>query len=410
MSTKSQSNKKQPSVLFLNHVYPPEEGATGRVLSDLTHYLCAKDWRVGVISLTPDGQKTKQSLADPNMTHYPVKFRGKARRSLSAFFAILRLFTKTMAVPRHDIIVTMTDPPMLVSIGWLLSRLKGSRHVHWVHDLYPDLLPVLGYTPGPKTQSFFRGLSRRAMKRADKIVSIGRCMTKHLKHTGVETAKIETIPNWANLELYDSKGEHAIAEDNTPEDPKLKADPRFRILYAGSFSTAHAMSPLLKAIHVLDKTNPEIEFVFAGLPENFERLIRERDKHGWSNLRFLPPQPVKKLRALMKSGDVHLVSMKTAAKGMMVPCKFYSALASHRPCIFIGPHESEPAFVIRDTGCGVNVPPEDPQALVETIKRYRNEADLWFKGQEGAKAAAQTYSPCKSMPKFEALLQKVINA
>jgi len=39
-----------PSVLFLNRVYPPDEGATGQLLADFAQTLAVKGWGVTVVA------------------------------------------------------------------------------------------------------------------------------------------------------------------------------------------------------------------------------------------------------------------------------------------------------------------------------------------------------------------------
>jgi hypothetical protein len=40
----------QPSILFINRVFPPDRGATGRCLADLASRFAARGWRVTVLA------------------------------------------------------------------------------------------------------------------------------------------------------------------------------------------------------------------------------------------------------------------------------------------------------------------------------------------------------------------------
>jgi colanic acid biosynthesis glycosyl transferase WcaI len=40
----------QPSILFINRVFPPDRGATGRCLADLATRFAAQGWRVTVLA------------------------------------------------------------------------------------------------------------------------------------------------------------------------------------------------------------------------------------------------------------------------------------------------------------------------------------------------------------------------
>jgi colanic acid biosynthesis glycosyl transferase WcaI len=95
----------------------------------------------------------------------------------------------------------------------------------------------------------------------------------------------------------------------------------------------------------------------------------------------------------MESGDVHLVSLRHDAAGLMVPSKIYSAFAVGRPCIFVGPQGSEAARLLSDTRAGTVVPQGNPALLADTIIRYRLSSNDWFMAQEGAVRALQAHLP-----------------
>src|SRR5690606_31603558 len=101
-------------------------------------------------------------------------------------------------------------------------------------------------------------------------------------------------------------------------------------------------------------------------------------------IRMLPFQPAGRIKSIMESADLHLVSLNDEAAGLMVPSKFYSALAAGRPCIYIGPPDTEITQVIEHFGCGRVVANGDGAALIREILNYRERADLWQAAHAGA--------------------------
>ncbi|MEM6781500.1 MAG: glycosyltransferase family 4 protein, partial [Pseudomonadota bacterium] len=276
---------------------------------------------------------------------------------------------------------------------------------HWCHDLYPDLLPYVGLKlPAPLMQSLKKS-TRRSMKKCDKVVTIGRCMAKQLTHSGVEPSRVAVIPNWPDYEILDpSKAgsdykpfQLTNPDVARPSDQQVRDDsPKFRILYAGNLGRMHPIQSLLDAAYFM-QDRPEMEFCFVGDGPNYDRLAQERSKRGIENIRLLPYQPAKRLRYVMESGDIHIVSLKEDAGGLLVPCKFYAALAVGRPVIFIGPEDCEISQVIKDFGAGTVVPPRDAARLIETITEYRMNSDLWFAHQAGAIEAGKVFTPDQSI-------------
>lgn len=401
----------RPSVVFFNRVYPPLRGATGRVLRDLARAFADQGWRVTVITTGPQARQDY----DGKVRVIRVKAPLKSKKAGAYFYVWLKMGWAGLNLPRQDLVVTMTDPPMLVVAGRFLARLKNSRHIHWCQDLYPDILPALGYRMAPSQINFFRKMARKAMKKCDKVVTVGRCMARQLTRSGLEPRRVAVIPNWPDFELLSAENYARLqrrpmshvngAEGARPFD-QLRMDGaahKFRVLYSGNIGRAHPIETILEAATILNSDHPDIEFVFVGDGPSFERLAQERARRGLDNIRLMPFQPASRLRELMESGDLHLISMKHESAGMLVPCKLYAALAVERPCILVGPEDSETAKVITDYKAGSVVPQGDGKRLATEIRKYRISAETWFKAHEGAAEAGKVFLPEQS---YEAWLKR----
>lgn len=396
--------KTPPSVLFLNRVYPSVRGATGRVLRDLARSFARDGWNVTILTTGPEAREEKDG---------PIRvIRVKAPLRAKSIFGYMnvwaRLTARSLKLPAHDLVVTMTDPPLLVTAGQIVAKVKKSRHIHWCQDLYPDLLPTLGLNIPDGAMSLLRNVSRKGMRTCDRVVTIGRCMARQLTTSGLDPKRIAVIPNWPDYELLDNhpltarngfrnansgkKSESALARPF--EELFRDGDhPKFRILYSGNLGRAHPVTTILDAAEILAREKLDIEFIFVGDGPGQEKLAQERARRGLENIRFLPYQPVSRLKELMESGDVHLISMAEDAAGLLVPSKLYSALAVQRPCIFVGPVHCEAARVINDFKAGAVVPQGDPEMLARTIMGFRNNSETWFAAHEGAAKAGRIFVP-----------------
>lgn len=396
-----------PSVIFLNRVYPPARGATGRVLRDLARSFAKDGWDVTILTTGPEAREDKDG---------PIRvIRVKAPMRAKSIFAYMnvwmRLTIRGLKLAPRDLVVTMTDPPLMVTGGSLIARIKKSRHIHWCQDLYPDLLPTLGVNLPDGIMNGLKSVSRRSMKKCDRVVTIGRCMARQLTTSGLDPKKIAVIPNWPDQELLShpvltAKGGFRNANGNAAAKRSQSAHarpfeelfrdgdhPKFRILYAGNLGRAHPTATILNAAEILSREYPDIEFVFVGDGPGQEKLLQERATRGLENIRFLPFQPASRLRELMESGDVHLISMADETAGLLVPSKLYAALAVRRPCIFVGPSHSEAARVINDFKAGAVVPQSEPEMLAQTIIGFRNNPDTWFTAHEGSSKAGRIFVP-----------------
>lgn len=383
------------------------------MLRDLARAMARHGWDVTVVTTGPQAARQRDGSvriirlkADPD------------RKGLLAYLLVwIRMLWTGFRLGRSDLIVTMTDPPMLIVAGRILATIRRTHHIHWCHDLYPDLLPALGVRlPGP-VMKFFKTMTRKSMRSCSRIIVIGRCMAKALTYTGVDPRKIAVIPNWTDAEVA------GRAPKSSPGGRKYRpitgakpwsdlfkdTDPKFRVLYAGTLGKAHPVGTILDAAEILAHAHPEIEFTFVGDGPGQERLAQERARRGLDNIRLLPYQPVSKLRELMESGDLHLISMAEAAAGLLVPCKLYSALAAGRPCLLVGPAQCETAKVINDFHAGAVVPQGQGALLADTIRRFRLEGDMWFQAQQGAEEAGRIFLPEESIRAWIERAVSVVN-
>ena len=406
---------RRPSILFINRVYPPVRGASGRVLSDLARSFAKEGWQVTVITTGPSDKVER----DGAIKLIQIKAPERPKGALSYLRIWMKMLGEALRLPSSHIVVTMTDPPMLAVVGRLVSIFKKNRHIHWCQDLYPDLLPALGVKVPRFIVGLCKAISRKAMKKSDKVIVVGRCMARHLSYDNFDPKQITVIPNWPDFELVrdheeayeqgeallhfggektkDSQNNEANELVRSYEEQK-KYKPKFRVLYAGNIGRVHPVDTILDAAEDINKDeHNDIEFVFVGDGPRYDYISQQRSKRNLDNIRLLPYQPPSRIKSLMESGDIHIVSMKEDAAGMVVPCKLYSALAAQRPCVFVGPALSEPAKILNDFGAGIVVGQGQAKALAEAIRKMRYNSDVWFKAHKGAVEASQIFVPEESI-------------
>ena len=230
----------RPSILFINRVFPPDRGATGRCLRDLAGRIAARGWRVSVLACgAADAPSDAPEGVSVIRAGDPVGGSGSIGSGYLS--ALHRLHRAASRIPRHDLIVTMTDPPMLAVLGPLLGRRWGCGVIHWSHDLYPDLFPVVGVRLAWPVASLLRRTAAAALRRCDAVVAIGSCMADRLSGRGVPAQRIVTIPNWPDPVI------RPIQRDGNPVRAALGLEGRFTVAYSGNFGLAHPLDAVLEA-------------------------------------------------------------------------------------------------------------------------------------------------------------------
>lgn len=366
----------RPSILFVNRVFPPDRGATGRCLADLAERLAAFGWRVSIVADGP----IQDVAAPPGVTLHrtgrsvPEGERPDARAYLDS---LGRLAWRALRLPRHDVVVTMTDPPLLARVGPLLAARHRAVAIHWSQDVYPALLPHLGVRlPAPLFAMLERSMTA-ALRRHDAVIAIGRCMAGRLARAGVPEERLTVLPNWPDPRV------RPVPRETNGFRSGLGLDGRFVVAYSGNLGLAHPMDGILEAAAALREGNPAVRFLMIGSGRGHAALADSARRLGLDNMLFQPWQPADRLAESLSAADLHLAVMAGAAEGLMVPSKLAGALAAGRPCLFLGPSGSEAAQ--RLSGCGAVLDPADGAALARTIQAYA--ADPKRCAEEGARAA-----------------------
>ena len=87
-----------------------------------------------------------------------------------ASFSISCAF-RLAVLPRQDVVIALTSPPLISCLASWFTRLKGGRMIFWVMDLNPDEAIAAGWLkPDSLTAKLLRGLLRSSLRHADKIV------------------------------------------------------------------------------------------------------------------------------------------------------------------------------------------------------------------------------------------------
>jgi colanic acid biosynthesis glycosyl transferase WcaI len=311
-----------------------------------------------------------------------------ARRALAQAFLLPRLLLRVLSLPRHDVVVTMTDPPMLFLLGPLIRRLKGSRLIHWAHDLYPDVAAASGLIDAKGVPfHVLRTLSLAALRRHDRVVAVGECMRERLESSGIPPSLLLTAPNvWAG------DGIRPVSRHSAWRRTRGLSG-KFTVMYSGNFGRAHDFQTILDAAGLLEaRREDNVLFLLSGDGPKAGFLRGEVSRLGLANVRFLQRVPEEELSESMGAGDLHLVTMSPEMCGLVVPSKFYGVAASGRPCIFVGPLGSEIAREITTRGLGLRVAPGDARALSEAILRFRDQTHLYEATSLSISSYRQTFS------------------
>lgn len=280
---------------------------------------------------------------------------------------------KLLTLPRHDIVMALTTPPLISLLALVVCRIRRMRLIVLVQDIYPDVAVSLGtLKPNSLSTRIFDFLSCFTLRRADRIIVLGDCMRERiLQKVGDEIeSRLDVIHNWADGARIRPLEEGA--PNSFTEAHNLVGE--FVVLFSGNLGRVNDFSTILDAARLL-RHRLDIRFLFIGDGAKACEIKDFIHEHQLENVRLLPYQPQDLLRFSLAAGRIHLVTLAEGLAGLSVPSKAYGILAAGRPLLFIGDPKSDTARLIRESGCGAAVAAGESERLAAIIMEWEADRD-----------------------------------
>ena len=173
-------------------------------------------------------------------------------------FYLLACFT-IARLPKQDVVVCLTTPPMIAGAGILHKFIhRTTRVILWNMDCYPEVVERSGIIrAGGLIDQLWKRMNRIIGSQLNHVVCLDEAM-QNLIDARPRRRKIPTsvIPNWESLAEFPVLNAH--------HDEKKRFQPSFTLLYSGNMGHGHCFKALLStAKRLLDSGSP-IEIVMTG--------------------------------------------------------------------------------------------------------------------------------------------------
>lgn len=396
------------SVLIIQRSIPPDHSASGRLALELAEYFAKNGWCTTLLATRTPSDAAKKEKQD-DLTIYrtpclPFTRRNLLLRALATASIPPFLFAEALSIGRHDVIITLSDPPLLACLGMCLSILWKSPHIHWSQDLYPEVAESAGvFRKNGILASLLRNASTMALRQCAAIVAPGRCMAEkmHLDRN-IPSQKIHVVSNWASP--IDEKAIHIrVQELRSQWNPKNK----FVVMYSGNFGMAHDFMALLEAATILHKNDVDVLFLLSGTGPREREIREELSRRNIDNVIITPPVPYEDLDAWLCVGDIHVVTLRFEMEGLVVPSKVYAITSAGRPTLFLGPNQSESAQILKEIGSGKVV--SDGSSLANEILFLKNHPETIASMRRAAQKAASQFTLPHAGERFLKISSAVLN-
>ena len=398
---------QQPRLLVLNQYYSPGVEATAQLLTELCQSL-AQEYDVRVLTGRLRGSHVPRSSVEDgvHVIRVPSASFERSRLGLRAlnYLTYLALaLVRGLVGPRPDLVLCMTDPPMVGDVALLLARRFRTPLLVISEDVFPEIAIKLRRLESGPLVGILRVLVRLYLKRAERVVAIGDTMRDRLVEKGTPPERIRVIPNWIDTERVSPK-----PRDNVWAREK-GLEGRFVVMHSGNVGHAQNLDALVRATTFLRDLD-ELAVVVIGFGARHAQIVELTELLEADKVAFLPYQPRYMLPLSLSAADVHYVGLVGGLSGYVVPSRLYGVLATGRPVIVAAEPESETAQVVESAGCGVLVPPNRPELIAAAIRNaHDGRYDLDEMGRRGREYAVREAAREVALGRYRDVLRELVD-
>lgn len=410
----NQKRGRERRIWILSELYYPELTSTGYFLTGIAEGLAEK-FDVSVFCAQPS-YAARGVRAATREIHRGVDVHRCWSTTLEKnrpVFKIINLFTISFSiffsvlfqVGHKDILICVTNPPLLPYLAAIVSRLKRARLVLLIHDVYPEILDRLGIL---KRQSiFFRVLdqaNRWLYRNADRIIVIGRDM-QHLVASKLQTGneRVVIATNWANTEVISTQ-----PRNQNKLLSKLNLTERFVVQFWGNMGRPHCIEDIVDAAELL-ASDTDIHFLLIGWGVKTPWAMAEKEARALENLTFVASIPRDETCDVQNACDVAINTLNRGMAGISVPSRTYNALAAGRPVVAVCEDDSELASMVREENVGWVVPPGRPDLIAAVIREAKADPDrLLAMGERACRAVEVKYTQSHAIRIYRDIVEDLI--
>lgn len=307
----------------------------------------------------------------------PVKST-RARLALYGSYTAMAAAVSTMA-PRADVVLASSPPLPVGAAGAVAAVRHRAPMVLDVRDLWPDAAAAVGELRDGRMLRLAERLERLLYARASAITTTTEPFRDTILKRTSGDRRVEVLPN-GTTRLWLDAADLAVARAplGLPED-------RFVWTYAGNVGLAQGLQT---AIDAAEHLGDGFQLLIVGDGPARARLENRSRELPSASVAWRPLMPPQQAAAYLRASDALLVSlMDHPALGSFVPSKLFDCCAVGRPVIVAA--GAEPRRLAAAAGAAVGVPPGDPEALADAVRRLRDDPALRNRLADAGRAFAR---------------------
>jgi len=384
----------------------------GPFTTGLCEHLAAEGHKVTVITAFPyypewkiwDGYRGRlfqreliNNVAVRRVWHYvPRRGSNLLERLAHDFSFTISAFLAGLFIRNFDVIYCACPPPTLAFTAYMLAKIHRKPYVIKLTDLASDAAIATGILQEGFAMRVARAIEGFVYGEAHEVVCLCEAFIEKLAARGIAREKLKLISDWADTERV-----YPIAGATRFRSGHRLSENQFLVMHTGNMGKKQGLRNVVRAAD-LSQGLPDLVWLLVGNGEERSAIEEEIARCNLRDIRLLPLQPVDGLAEMYAAADVLLLNQKAAVKDAVIPSKLLTYMAAGRAVLAAVSERSEAARLIRRAQCGLLVPAEDPQALVDAVLLLRRDSELRQRlGTNGRAYADLYFTKQKMLEKYD---------
>lgn len=332
------------NIVFLTDWLPPDFGAVGQYTIKRAEEMARSGDRVLVIGLGTVASDQSFEYGSGGLLRVvrllaKTYDRSRLSRRIRWTFAVnFKIFRRTWtAMRKADRVILTGHPPLF--LHWVAPFKGLMRGDLWyrICDFHPECLTA----SMSKVPIALRVLTRVTWfwrRRVDHFEALGEDMKQRLIEGGIEANRIGVVRDGSPV-AFSKKLEPLPRPEAVQGGPVL--------LYSGNLGLAHEVKTFVDGYTAHHKKHAQPVRLWlnaSGEAANqLEQILSARQLPCYRT----QPVPLADLARLLVTPDAHLILLKDAFVGLVLPSKVYACIESGRPIIYVGSRRSDVDLLCR---------------------------------------------------------------
>jgi len=320
------------------------------------------------------------------------KKRGKPPGPLSRLFWFLLTQLRMWFDKDANVVYIRHHFAALPSAMWYYIR--KIPVVQEVNGPYEDLFLAWPFTR--KFAGLFKWMLRVQLRLADVIITVTPQLADWVRQEAGKNKKVVVIPNGVNIDLF------------RPDSPlsQIKSLPEKYVIFFGALAPWQGIDTMLEAVKQPEWPS-DVKLVIVG--DGAERGKVEQAVKEDGKVIYLGKMPYRAVPGIVARAIAGLSpqnSLGNRGGTGLFPLKVFETLACGVPIILTDfPGIAE---VVKESGCGVVIPPENPQALAQAVRYlYEHPEERIRIGRIGRELVVKEHSWAHRANSTDAILKQL---